>query len=253
MAPLALLAASTIPMGMAAAAAHRLFRSGGVGADWLSGLASARDRAAAASSASAPSSSSSSSSSCSSLSASVAPRELHRWIAPAPPARRPPSSPPQVVTLASGALASLPTPTPLPTPLAPLLAPGTLTAAAFALLFASGASVMAEVWREAHILRPPRPALDAVPSSSSFSTPSLVARLEAAVDEYSAQERRLAAQLRGQQEARSGSAGSEEVRERLQEARVVKAALERELWEQRRKAERERRRRQRQQGGAAAA
>ena len=118
------------------------------------------------------------------------------------------------------------------------LGPSTLKAAAFAFLFASGASVLAEVWREARILRPLRPPVPA-PVPSPPPPPSSLERLEKAVDDFTAKEARLAVRLRS-------SAGNKDqadlLRERLKEARVVKAALVRELELERRQQKGRRRR-----------
>jgi hypothetical protein len=118
-------------------------------------------------------------------------------------------------------------------PNGPLLPPRTLAAAAFALAFAAGSSALAEVWREARILRPPRPeppqattVQEEQEQQQQQRSPraAMIAQLEAARDHYAREEARL---------LRQDGADEPDLKERLQEARVVRAALERQVAEQR--------------------
>jgi hypothetical protein len=211
-------------VGAIASAAQRLFRSG---PEWLTGAGLA---AAASASASAPPAAPSPTSSPPPPPAlsSLFPKSLHRFTPPAPPAVLQAGGPTAVVATVDpygygGSTAH---------PDVPFLAPRTLAAAAFALAFAAGSSVLAEVWREARILRPPRPEPPPVvqeqeqqqqPPSSPRA--AMIAQLEAARDHYAREEARLLLRQSKEDEA--------DLKERLQEARVVRAALERQVVEQR--------------------
>jgi hypothetical protein len=264
-----LLALGAPPLGAtggALAAAQRLLRTGG-GPEWLSVAAPATTSS---------SSSSSSSSSPPLLLApspppapppalgSLFPRSLHQFVPPSPPAVVRAMGPSAVLVAAladgyggSGSSSSSSSSSGCGAG-EPLLPRRTFLAVTFAAALAAGSSVVSEAWREARILRPPRfrgplegaSAVEQPPPPPPPPSPraAAIARLEAARDHYAAEERALAARGCGGGVALCGE-GDE--RERLQEARVVRAALERHIAEQRREERREERQRQRHGRGAA--
>jgi hypothetical protein len=270
-----------MPVGVFAAAAQRLFRGGGAGGNSSSctDLVAHHPRPVVVVVAvAAPPPATTTHRSSLLAPSSLFPRALHRWVPPSPPALFTSagfSGPPAL--LATRAVAAVATSgsgsdsdnggDSSSSSSSPFLPRSTLVAATAAFCFAAGASVLAETWREARILRPPRPAPPpaAVPGGQQQTAAAagtaagteaeapplsyrdwMVRRLEAAVDEFSAEERALAARLRavaagprrsgegaGGVEGQDAAAAAALLRERLQEARVLRAALAQQLDEQR--------------------